>query len=305
MPANPIKPLIILLLILGGAISCSPNPYAATDRFYKKQAREYAKILLQRPSGKQKTQPQLHWVGTTNYNMRKPNYVVIHHTAQDSVEQTLRTFTLPRTSVSSHYVIAKNGTVYQMLNDYFRGWHAGAGKWGSNSDINSGSLGIELDNNGLEPFPQAQIDSLISLLKVLKEKYDIPSENFLGHADIAPARKNDPSIFFPWKELADNGFGIWYDDTPDIRNTITKELVVEKDTIRLKETAPPVTTPQDNPVPDFNEQEALKIIGYDISDPKAARKAFKIHYIQQNINDSLNGPEKAILYNMYKKFLHL
>jgi N-acetylmuramoyl-L-alanine amidase len=65
------------------------------------------------------------WIGTVNFNLRKPNFIIIHHTAQDSIQQTIRTFTLARTQVSAHYIIADNGNVVQMLNDYLRAWHAG------------------------------------------------------------------------------------------------------------------------------------------------------------------------------------
>ncbi len=136
------------------------------------------------------------WVGTTNFGLRKPGFVIIHHTAQNSCEQTLQTFTLPRTQVSAHYVICKDGTVHHMLNDYLRAWHGGRASWGNDKDINSSSIGIELDNNGYDSFPAAQINSLLTVLDTLKLKYAIPAANFIGHADIAPTRKNDPNVTF-------------------------------------------------------------------------------------------------------------
>src|SRR5450756_3250197 len=89
---------------------------------------------------------------------------IIHHTEQNSCEQTLQTFTLPRTQVSAHYVICKDGTIHHMLNDYLRAWHAGNSRWGNLTDVNSSSIGIEIDNNGFEPFAEAQINSLVTLL---------------------------------------------------------------------------------------------------------------------------------------------
>ncbi|HET7361108.1 MAG TPA: N-acetylmuramoyl-L-alanine amidase, partial [Salinimicrobium sp.] len=184
--------LFLLVLIAG----CASNPYAKTNRWHKKQTKTLTKRLKNFPPEKRPHDDILNygenWVGTVNFNLRKPNYVIIHHTAQDSLEQTLKTFTLPRTQVSAHYVISEDGEIYHMLSDYFRAWHGGVGKWGHNTDLNSSSIGIELDNNGHEPFPPAQINSLIKLLGVLKEKYNIPTANFIGHADIAPTRKNDP-----------------------------------------------------------------------------------------------------------------
>src|SRR5882757_7012579 len=108
------------------------------------------------------------WVGTVNFGIRKPNFVIIHFTAQDSVQQTLKTFTVTTTQTSAHYVIAKNGKVFHMVNDYLRANHAGLGKWGSVTDMNSCSIGIEIDNNGEEPFTDQQINSLLILLAQLK-----------------------------------------------------------------------------------------------------------------------------------------
>jgi len=250
------------------------------------------------------------WVGTTNFNLRKPNYVVIHHTAQESVEQTLKTFTLPRTQVSAHYVIAKDGTIYNMLNDFYRGWHGGAGKWGNNTDLNSSSIGIELDNNGEEEFSKLQIESLLQLLKVLKEKHNIPDANFIGHSDIAPSRKVDPNPNFPWEKLAGEGYGLWYDEVVAIPestgDSIISELpiIVEEEIIPADEKemiAKPATI--DSFTMDVSPEIALRIIGYDTSNLDSAIKAFKLHFIQKDINSVLSDGELKILDNLYKKYL--
>ena len=192
-------------LICISLAACQRNPYAATNRAYKKQAKALAKELTANP-GKQTVATAAAWVGTTNFNLRKPNIVVIHHTAQNSCEQTLKTFTLTRTSVSAHYVICKDGTVHHMLNDYLRAWHGGIGKWGSVNDVNSTSIGIEIDNNGVDTFSSQQIGSLLVVLDSLKKRYGIPAANFIGHSDIAPTRKVDPNVHFPWKDLSAKGF---------------------------------------------------------------------------------------------------
>lgn len=213
------------------------------------------------------------WYTTVNFNIRKPNYVILHHTAQNSADQTLFTFSISRTQVSAHYVIGRDGVVYQLLNDYMRAWHAGNSKWGSITDMNSCSIGIEIDNNGSESFSDAQINALLKLLDYLKEEYNIPQGNFIAHSDIAPTRKNDPSKFFPWNKLADAGFGYWY----DVNNM----------------TEPPA---------DFNALLALRVIGYDISNQAAAIKAFKLHYIQSDISPRLTDYDKKVLYNLYKNY---
>ncbi|HEX6847827.1 MAG TPA: N-acetylmuramoyl-L-alanine amidase, partial [Chitinophagaceae bacterium] len=102
-------------------VACSPNLYKETNRSYKKQVKNYAKLLREYPV--KDSVGLLYadtWVGTTNFSMRRPNFVVIHHTAQNSCDSTLRTFTLPRTAVSAHYVICRDGIVHHMLNDLLR-----------------------------------------------------------------------------------------------------------------------------------------------------------------------------------------
>ena len=164
--------VLSLLLCCAAFTGCTQNPYAATNKSYKKQAKAYAKSLQAipvAPTGEHVYPQGDHWVGTTNFNLRKANYVVIHHTAQNSTAQTLKTFTMPSTKVSSHYVIGRDGKVYQMLHDHMRAWHGGNSKWGNNTDLNSSSIGIELDNNGSEPFPEEMITSLIAVLGKLKK----------------------------------------------------------------------------------------------------------------------------------------
>lgn len=260
------------ILLLAG--SCSPKPFSATNRDYRKQAKTYAKKILEQPlEGQNDTIKQpAYWVGTTNFGIRKANFVIIHHTAQNACQQTLTTFTTPRTAVSAHYVICKDGTVHHMLNDYFRAQHAGVSKWGNLIDINSSSIGIELDNTGFEPFDSLQLNSLLSLLGKLKATYSIPTANFIGHGDIAPTRKNDPNYRFPWKVLAEKGFGLWYDD-------------------------------QREPVPNgFNSIQALRIVGYDVKDTTAAIRAFKRHFLQDTTK-YMNDIDRSVLYNLGKKYM--
>ncbi len=114
--------LLMLVLAVVGS-SCSTNPYKTTNKSYKKQTKTFAKLLQQYPL-QDSVNNAPYFVGTTNLSMRRPNFVIIHHTAQNSCEQTLKTFTLPRTQVSAHYVICKDGTVHHMLNDYLRAHHA-------------------------------------------------------------------------------------------------------------------------------------------------------------------------------------
>jgi N-acetylmuramoyl-L-alanine amidase len=270
---NPLRifRLGIMILLTATFYNCNRGPYASTNKSYKKQAKQYAKVLRQVPVTDSISTGA--WIGTTNFNMRKPNFVIIHHTAQNSCDQTFKTFTTPKTQVSAHYVICKDGTIHHMLNDYLRAWHGGIARWGNNTDINSSSIGIEMDNNGFEPFTDQQISNLLTLLGQLKKAYGIPAANFIGHADIAPTRKNDPNVNFPWKTLADNGYGLWWSDTTYV-----------------------------NVPPDFNSLQALRIIGYDIKDSVAVIQTFKRKYEQLDKNSILTDADRKVLFTLYKQF---
>ena len=258
----------LLILLMAG---CASNPYRQTNKVYKNKVKEYAKLLREYPL-QDSALSSGNFVGTTNLTMRRPNFVVIHHTAQNSCDQTLQTFTLPRTAVSAHYVICRDGNVFHMLSDLLRARHAGVSKWGNNVDLNSSSIGIEIDNNGFEPFSEAQINSLLVLLDRLKKAYSIPDANFIGHADVAPGRKVDPSRYFPWKQLADKGFGLWYDTTN-------------------------VKIPAG-----FDAMRALRVIGYNIKDSVAAIQSFKIHFVQNDSLYRITDADRKILFDLSNKY---
>ncbi|MGF1924395.1 MAG: N-acetylmuramoyl-L-alanine amidase, partial [Bacteroidia bacterium] len=140
MYKNLTATLYVLFTLTAIFSSCSTSKYAASDKEYKRMAKEFSKVIRASPplgQGIDSLANEQHFVGTVNMSMRKPNYVIIHHTAQDSTAQTLKTFTIKRPQTSAHYVIGRDGKVYQMVNDYLRAQHAGAGKWGSVTDMNS------------------------------------------------------------------------------------------------------------------------------------------------------------------------
>ncbi len=277
MLSNSFKTVFSFLVFAGVLISidaCSPKPYAVTNKVYRDQSKALSQQLRAEPGVPitDTIKAPAYWVGTTNFNLRKPSFVIIHHTAQNSCEQTLQTFTTPKSAVSAHYVICKDGTLHHMLNDYLRAAHAGVSRWGNLIDINSASIGIELDNNGFEPFDSLQMNSLLSLLAKLKKDYSIPTANFIGHGDIAPTRKNDPNYRFPWKKLAEKGFGLWFDDA------------------------------RDSVPANFNAIQALRIVGYDVKDSTAAIRAFKRHFLQDSTSRKINDLDRSILYNLQKKY---
>lgn len=268
--------LLYLLLIPIVFTACSSNKYAATNKIYKQQAENFANNIKALPPPGQfidSLKPEVQsFIGSVNFGIRKPNFVVIHHTAQTSLDQTIKTFTLARTGVSAHYVVSRDGKVVQMVNDYLRSQHAGLGKWGNDTDLNSSSIGIELDNNGSEAYSEAQLNSLLGLLATLKKKYNIPAANFIGHADLAPKRKPDPNNF-PWKVLADRGFGLWYDQVLKM------------------------------PPPTFDPILALRIIGYDTSNVGAAVIAFKRHFLPTEKGEVISPAVRLVLFNLYPKYM--
>lgn len=206
------------------------------------------------------------WIPSPSFDERRPNIVVLHHTSNDTARQALRTLTDPAREVSAHYVIDRDGTLYQLVDERHRAWHAGVSSWGAITDLNSVAIGIELDNNGREPFPQAQIDALMILLGELKTRYSIPRANFLGHADVAPGRKVDPSRHFPWRTLAARGFGLWCD--------------------------PPL--PAAAPAMDF--ELGLRALGYNTANLEASIGAFKLHFIQDEVSAQITARDRDMLH---------
>jgi N-acetylmuramoyl-L-alanine amidase len=188
------------------------------------------------------------WHASPNFDARRIAFVVIHYTAGSSAGQALRTLTSSEAGVSAHYLVEHDGSIVQLVDERARAWHAGASRWGATHDLNSASIGIELDNDGSEPYPAVQIDSLLRLLADLRERHRLPTASFLGHSDVAPRRKVDPGPRFPWATLAARGFGVWCDP------------------------------PASHAPAGFDAVLGLQAIGYDTSDPSAALGAFRLHY---------------------------
>ncbi|WP_420584600.1 N-acetylmuramoyl-L-alanine amidase [Ruegeria sp.] len=145
------------------------------------------------------------WHPSPNFGARRdgltPSLIVLHYTAMTSAQAALERLCDPAYEVSAHYLIGRDGTLWQMVREEDRAWHAGAGEWHGQSDINSRSIGIELDNTGFHPFPEPQLMILEALLRQISERWSIAPENVIGHSDMAPGRKSDPGPRFPWQRL--------------------------------------------------------------------------------------------------------
>ncbi len=211
--------------------------------------------------------PLAQWVPSANHGPRKPVLIVLHATTQNSVAQSLRTLRSHNSGgpVSAHYLIGRDGSRYQLVEDERRAWHAGPGRWGTITDVNSASIGIELDNDGVSPFPAPQVASLVTLLNDLCRRHGIPKTQIVAHSDIAPTRKRDPGALFPWGDLFALGFGIW----PSGDGAL-----------------PPVG---------FDAWLALRTLGYATDDRGAAVRAFHLRFRGME-SDVMDTEDERILY---------
>jgi N-acetyl-anhydromuramyl-L-alanine amidase AmpD len=190
--------------------------------------------------------PLAQWVPSENFDVRRPVIVVLHATEQGSVDESLRTLRSRNVhgKVSAHYLVGRDGAVYQLVDEADRAWHAGGGHWGTIDDLNSTSIGIELDNDGRSPFPDVQIDALVRLMADVMDRQRIERHAVIAHADMAPSRKRDPGHLFPWQRLAAAGFGVWPEG------------------------------PLEDPPEGFDAVRALYAMGYPTGDLPAAVRAF-------------------------------
>ncbi len=173
----------------------------------------------------------IHNFKSQNFNNRKSNnieIIVIHYTALGSISKSLKYLCSKKNKVSSHYLISQSGKIYSLVSEKKRAWHAGQSYWRGIADINSISIGIELDYSPSDinnKYSFKLNSALIFLLKKLIKKYKIRTENILGHSDIAPYRKIDPGKHFPWQMLEDQKLS--YRPKFLIRSDINNNLIKE------------------------------------------------------------------------------
>lgn len=157
--------------------------------------------------------PAVAWKTSPNFGPRRggvrADMIVLHFTGMEDSASALRRLCDPASGVSAHYLICETGEAFQLVDEEMRAWHAGAGRWGPVSDVNSRSVGIELVNTGTHPFPAPQMTSLEALLPGIMDRWSIPPERVIGHSDMAPARKSDPGPRFDWRRLALQGLSVW------------------------------------------------------------------------------------------------
>jgi N-acetylmuramoyl-L-alanine amidase len=147
-----------------------------------------------------------------------PDILLLHYTGMASCAKAIAWLADTRSAVSCHYVIDVDGAITQMVAEDMRAWHAGAGSWGGDADVNSRSIGIEIHNpghdQGYPEFPAAQMRAVSRLCRDIIARWSIDKRRVLGHSDTAPQRKNDPGEKFDWKGLAADGVGHWVEPAP-------------------------------------------------------------------------------------------
>ena len=148
----------------------------------------------------------------------RPSILLLHYTGVASAAKAIDWLSRAESRVSAHYVVDEAGRVTQLVAEAMRAWHAGLAVWAGESDINSASIGIEIQNPGHElgypDFPEPQLGALEALCQDIIARHDIRPERVLAHSDIAPTRKKDPGEKFPWARLARDGIGHWVAPEP-------------------------------------------------------------------------------------------
>jgi N-acetylmuramoyl-L-alanine amidase len=216
-------------------------------------------------------------VRSPNFNERTlpVTMVVLHYTEMQPVEAALGKLTNPESGVSAHYLISEIGTVTQLVPEEKRAWHAGVSCWRGIEDVNSASIGIELDHpghgGGYREFSEAQFEALVPLLGRIVKHHDIPRANVVGHSDVAPARKIDPGELFPWDRLAEYGLCLPKPEKLDLGDPFQNDGAF---------------------------MLALERYGYDITDEAKAVEAFQRRWRPELIDGQIDGQVGAILFQL-------
>jgi N-acetylmuramoyl-L-alanine amidase len=215
-----------------------------------------------------------------NHDARPPgggiDMLIFHYTGMLDGAAALSRLCDPAAKVSAHYLVEEDGRVFALVDESRRAWHAGISRWGDRTDINGCSIGIELVNPGHEfgyrRFPEIQIATVIALAREILARHKIPGGCVLGHADVAPARKQDPGELFPWRRLAEAGIGLWPQD-------------VEGDSIG------------------FDDSAALSAVGYDVEGAGVGDcvRAFQRHWRQEAIDGVMDEECRARLADLLRQ----
>ena len=207
-----------------------------------------------------------------NFGERRPNYVVLHHTSNSDAARVVATLTRPASQVSAHYLVVRDGRIVYMVDERLRAWHAGeVWYWGGNRDINSASIGIEIDNDGREPYIEQQITALLALLADLKTRWSIRPRISSGMAMSRRDARSIPAPTFP-------GSG-------------SRSAVSACGAIRLYEPA----------APGVDDALLIAALGYDVTNLPAAIGAFRRRYFAVESTAPLTEAERGMAQCLRRK----
>ena len=231
---------------------------------------------------------------------RPISHIVLHYTDMADPHAALAHLCDKQAEVSAHYFIHRDGEIVQLVEDDRRAWHAGVSYWRGETDMNSASLGIELDHDGHAPdgsmaaFPPPQMRALIALLQDVTARHNIHPHNILGHSDIAPGRKVDPGEAFDWAALNRAGFGLWLEG------------------VKIEDVAP---LAEGNSAENGDKavaplQKALAAFGYDIEadgvygrQTKTVIAAFQRHFRSAKIDGIADAETQTLAYAYCRKVI--
>jgi N-acetylmuramoyl-L-alanine amidase len=148
----------------------------------------------------------------------RPSILIMHYTGMRNAEDACRWLCNEDSKVSCHYLVDEAGAIIQMVSEDKRAWHAGVSWWKGASDLNSRSIGIEIQNpghtGGYPDFPRRQMEAVAALGRDIVQRWAIAAHDVLAHSDVAPGRKVDPGEKFDWRYLSEEGVGIWLQPEP-------------------------------------------------------------------------------------------
>lgn len=245
---------------------------------------------------------QLYTEAVSRNQTSRVRLLVIHYTAEDFAN-SLRLLT--QGEVSAHYLIpeqpplsAGRPVAWQLVPESQAAWHAGISYWRGAVQLNSVSIGIELENEGYRcallgecrwaPYSPEQVTLLTHLARDILQRHQIAPQNVVAHSDIAPQRKVDPGPLFPWKALADAGIGAW-PDADRVRFYLASRAPSEPVAPRLL----------------LNK---LARYGYEVSDSMTAQQqqrviaAFQMHFRSQRFDGIADAETEAIVDSLLEKY---
>jgi N-acetylmuramoyl-L-alanine amidase len=132
--------------------------------------------------------------------------VIIHGDAGKTDAGTLAWLKDPTSRVSYHYLVGRDGTVHQLVDEAQKAWHAGVSSFHGEEiegSINPISIGVAFANNGKgdEPYTLEQYDAGAELVADVCRRRSIPLHRIRGHFEVSPGRKQDPWSWFAWPEF--------------------------------------------------------------------------------------------------------